>query len=157
MSTEKHLIGTASEFLVAYYLASTGNDVFIAQGNSRADLVYVKDGKPVLVQVKTGTKVKTGTFVYEQVRLRTRGVFDVSKQSYKNYGPYEDGEVDELWVVGTHLWNFPPAVFVGKNSLALGTSSGKKSRKDKLYDPDSYIVVRGEWERPIRDILCHYT
>lgn len=155
MTAEKQQIGNASEFLVAYYLAAQGHDVFFPYGNSRADLIYSDTRGLIKVQIKTGTKVKTGPHEYEQVRLLSRGIYNVSGAKYHSAQTYQPGEVDELWVVGTHIWNFPSEVFVGKPSLALGTSRGIRSQKNKTYNPDEYIVVAGSWVQPIRTILCH--
>lgn len=149
-------IGNSSELLVAHYLASKGYDLFMPYGNSRADLIYERDSTLVKVQVKTGTKVKASNNEYEQVRLQTRGIYNVGAGTYRNAEAYSEGEVDELWVVGTHLWCFPESVFVGRPSLALGTSQHLRRRKTMNYNADDYVVVRGTWDRPFRDITCHF-
>lgn len=155
MSTERHSIGAMSEYLVAAHLAGKGCDVFFPSTNTRADLVYCNGTDMVRAQVKTGTKVRTGGYTYEQCRLRTRGVYHVASGEYRNHKPYDSDEVDELWVVGTHIWCFPAEVFVGRPSISLGGNGPGTERKDRPYDPNDFIVVRGSWDSPMREILCH--
>jgi len=148
----KHNIGDISELFVATHLSSKGNEIFFPYGNSRADLIYLDNNKPVKVQVKTGTKVTSGKFEYEQVRLRTRGVYHVKDKKYKNFKPYSAEEIDELWVLGTHLWCFPSCVFSDKPSLALG-GTGPRAGKGSTYAHEDYIVIEGTWKEPVRDIM----
>lgn len=145
MGLHNHYTGAASEFLVASYLSGKENDVFFPGTPSRADLIYTPvGGQAVRVQVKTTTRSKTGPYMYEQVRL-------VRKNGGK---AYEVEEIDEMWIVGTHLWCFPADVVAGRTSLAL-CGNGPGGTRSKDYCPDDYIVVRGCWDNPLRDFFCH--
>ena len=146
MSHNNHYVGASSEFLVAAYLSSLGNDVFFPNTPSRADLIYTPfGGNAVRVQVKTTTRSRTGPFTYEQCRL-------IRKNGGK---PYEIGEVDEVYVIGTHLWMFPISVVAGKSSLCLLGDGPRHGGYTKGYKADDFIILRGEWDRPFRDIMCH--
>lgn len=145
-----HFTGAASEALVASYLLSSGCEVFLPMiTQSMSDLIYLKPftNELVRVQVKTGTKSVAGInkYSYEQVRLINRG--GLSKSSK----PYTVDDIDELWVVGTHLWCFPSSVIDGKTSLYLGTDNKMPKTMRRTYNPDDYVIVRGEWDVPYRE------
>ena len=142
---DRHFIGASSETLVMSYLLSKGKEVFtpvITQ--SRSDLIYLEGGTPVRVQVKTGTKSKAGNYSYEQIRLLNRGL-------YGSPEAYTEKDVDEIWVVGTHLWCFPISFAAGRTSLYLGTDNESPQTLRRTYNPDDFIVVRGEWNEPYRE------
>lgn len=144
-----HRIGDVNEQMVATYLVAAGFDVYLPINRSpRADLVYLNDGRACRVQVKTGTVVQVGRNSYEQCRLGCQ-----KASTRKEKGPYRAGEVDELWVVGTHLWKFPASVFVDRPSLMLTKESTSPRPWRMQYDPDDYIVVRCSREAPYRDRL----
>ena len=143
MSSENHYRGAASEFLVAGYLSQHGYDVFMPDTPARADMIYTKTSMfPVRVQVKSSSRVNTGgPYMYEQVRLATTKAKLV----------YTESEIDELWVVGTHIWCFPIEVVAGLSSLSLLTTGPRGGSTP--YNPEEYIVKRGSWENPVRDIF----
>jgi hypothetical protein len=139
-------LGLASELLVASHLAAKGFEVHMAiASQSRADLVYIKEGRAVRVQVKTAqwSRFGDGQFSYERCPLLTKS----------HLSGYTQDEIDELWVVGTHLWCFPIDKLVGKRHIALGSNNPEPRSRYKCngYIPGDYIVVLGSYERPFRD------
>lgn len=72
MLKNTNIKGAISEAMVAGYLMSQGHEVFSAgHAASRADLVYLKDGLPIKVQVKTANWSKGGAgHLYEQCVLK---------------------------------------------------------------------------------------
>lgn len=139
-------LGLASELLVAAHLASKGYDAHLSVASqSRTDLVYVKDGKAIRVQVKTAqwNRFGGGEFSYERCQLLTKS----------HMQGYTEDEIDELWVVGTHLWCFPIDLLIGKRHIALGSDNPNPRSRYKCngYIPGDFIVVRGSLERPYRD------
>lgn len=145
MLNNTNIIGAVSECMVMGYLVSQGYEVFLPHsGASRADLVYIKDGRSVKVQVKTAcwTCAAESPHKYEQcVVKKTRS------------GTYEEMEIDEFWIVGTHLWCFP-FESVGKVvNLSLGTTNPKPRKTVRTYDPNDFVVVWGSLEEPFRDRL----
>lgn len=144
MLIQRNLIGSVSEFLVSGYLAAQGYEVFsAAQSHSRADLVYVNETKSVRVQVKTSSTFERTGHVYEQCRLLRKGI---------NI-PYTEDEIDEIWIVGTHLWSFPVALTKGLTSISLLSSHQKPRKTVRTYNPNDFIVVRGSYDRPFRKRL----
>ena len=140
---KRHYTGAASEFFVAAILSVQGNDVFFPDTPARADIVYVTPAQEVVrVQVKTSTRSQTGPHWYEQTRL------------VKKHGgdPYTADEIDELWVVGTHIGRFPVSVIAGRTSLSL-LNNGPRGTDPNEYTPHSFIVKRGTWENPIRSVF----
>lgn len=139
--------GAVSESMVAGYLASMGYEIFLpAQDHGRADLVYLKEGKPVRVQVKTSSlsKASESDHRYELCRLvRANGVST----------PYTKDEVDELWVVGTHLWRIPVQYITGMTNITLMSTNPNPRKTVRNYDPNDLIVVSGSVDRPYRDRL----
>ena len=145
MSNEQHIVGAASEFLVAHILSQRGHDVFFPNTPARADLIYVDGVQTVRAQVKTATRSETAPYCYEQCRLRAR--------KKKGDPTYTADEIDEIWVVGTHVWCFPIELVAGRPSLAL-TGNGPRAGTNPEYCPEEHIVFRGTWENPARNIFC---
>ncbi len=139
-----HYSGAASELLVGSHLLAEGADVYFpSMGQGRCDLIYLRENEAVKVQVKTTTWSKSGVWKYEQCRLSmSRG--SVYQKTYTTE------EIDELWVVGTHLWCFPSSLIAGRTSLCLNTSRPIARKSSRDYVPDDYIVKRGSFETPIR-------
>jgi hypothetical protein len=138
--------GLASELLVAAHLASKGHDIHLAiASQSRADLIYVKDGKAVRVQVKSAqwSRFGEGQFAYERCPLLAKS----------HPQGYTTDEVDELWVVGTHLWCFPIEKLIGKRHIALGSNNPTPRSRYKCngYIAGDFIIVRGTYDHPFRD------
>lgn len=134
--------------MVAGYLALQGCEVFLPlKGQSRCDLIYLRDGVAVRVQVKTASRTRTGRFVYEQCRLVS------DRRRHNKPTTYTETDVDEIWIVGTHLWCFPISAVEGLTSVCL-TSSNPAPRADaKSYDPERYVLVRGSFDHPYRERL----
>ncbi|RUW57147.1 group I intron-associated PD-(D/E)XK endonuclease [Mesorhizobium sp. M8A.F.Ca.ET.021.01.1.1] len=144
----QHRVGAAAEQLVAAHLLGKGHDVFMPTiTQSRVDLIYTAGAESRRAQVKVGTRFKTRGKEYENVKLRVSGL-------NQNGGsrPYAPGEIDELWVLGTHLWCIPARVIIGRSMISL-TSKDALNWTRKDYDCDEFIVMRGEWEKPIRTVL----
>lgn len=149
--TQQHDAGASSEAIVAAYLLSKGHDVYVPlKTQSRGDLIYLRDGVPVKVQVKSGTRTRTGRFTYEQCRLLSKGggIRFAAR-------PYSALEIDEVWVVGTHLWRFPAEVVIGRSSLYLATDNPNPKPSVSDYKSADYIEVRGAWDVPYRYRLTH--
>lgn len=145
MLMAQHARGSSSEHIVASYLAAQGYELYApAVTHTRADLVYVKDDKPVRVQVKSSTMSRgsDNRFNYEQSRLANSG-----------RSPYTEADVEEIWIVGTHLWRFPISLCSGRTSLFLGSNNPEPRRIRRTYEPDDFIVIRGSHERPFKDRL----
>lgn len=143
---KKNHEGNSAELLVAAYLTKLGNQVFFpSMSQSRADLIYVNYLEPVKVQVKTATKSVNGhqKWVYEQTRIS------------REAGPgYKIDEIDEFWIVGTHLWCFPGDLIAGRKTLLLGSNNPKPYRaRSTDYNPNEFIRIRGSWKHPFRDRL----
>lgn len=147
----RHLTGAAHEYMVLSYLSLLGYEIY-PQGMHlcRADLVYVRDGKAIRVQVKTGATNYVGKYGYEQVRLITKGSSGTPSRGYTS------SEIDEVWVVGTHLWCFPIEFIQGKTSLFLTTTNPHPVHRRRGYNPDDYIIVRGSLESPYRKRLISH-
>lgn len=145
MLSGPNIIGNVSEAMVSGYLASQGWEVFNAsQSHSRADLIYIRDGASKRVQVKTATwtkKPETG-HQYEQCVL---------KRTHSS--AYTADELDEFWIVGTHLWCFPFESLNGLTMISLGTTNLRSRKTIREYDPNDYIVVHGDLAFPYRDRL----
>lgn len=142
--------GNAAELLVGSYLAKSGHAVFYpAMGQSRVDLIYVNGFEPVKVQVKCSSKVVgSGGYTYEQARLARPSDVHPSARGY------EVDEIDEFWIVGTHLWCFPGDLLAGKSSITLGSNNETPYRAPSaIYKPDDHIRVRGSWSAPFRERL----
>lgn len=143
-----NITGAVSEAMVAGYLHAAGYEVFLpAQGHGRADLVYGDGSKLFKVQVKTASFVpgSNSPHWYEQCRLVRRGINT----------PYTREEVDEIWIVGTHLWCFPIDMVDGLTSISLNSTNPAPRKSIRTYDPNQFIVVRGSLDRPYRDRLTH--
>lgn len=141
MLAHRNLLGTVSEALVRAYLSAQGYEVFSPDSShSRADLVYIADGRKVSVQVKTSSVFPREAHQYEQCRLVRKGINK----------PYSEKEVDELWIVGTHLWCFPINVIVGLTSITLGSTNPHPRKTVRVYDPDNFVRVLGNIQRPFR-------
>lgn len=142
MLIERNTIGATSEALVSGYLCAQGFEVFAAtQSHSRADLVYVNENEAIRVQVKTSSCFERNGLIYEQCRLVRKGI---------NI-PYTSEEVDEIWIVGTHLWRFPLEVVESLSSITLLSSRTATRKTTRLYNPNDYILIHGNFERPYRD------
>ncbi len=142
---QRHLRGIFSENLVAAYLAGQGKEIFLPTSpRSRCDLIYL-DPNPVRVQVKTASMSVADGNAYEQCRL--------FKRANPDRKGYTAEEVDELWVVGTHLWKFPVAEIVGRTSLCLSDVEKRPRREALSYAPEARIVLRGSPENPVRGWL----
>jgi len=116
------------------HLAGEGQDVFGSAGNSRADFIRVSSDGTFKCQVKTSTRTKTGKYTYEQARLVKKN--SVTTKNGDRWIPkmYTEEEVDEIWVVGTHIWRFSIKVVLGLHSLSL-LSDGPAPREK------SYMVI----------------
>ena len=68
-------------------------------------------------------------------------------------GAYTSNEVDEFWIVGTHLWCFPYTILSKIGNVSLGTTNPNPRKTIRNYDPNDFIVVRGSLELPYRDRL----
>lgn len=148
MSALNHSTGSMSEQMVAAYLTGQGRDVFVPlKTQARCDFIYLLDAKPVRAQVKTATRSTTRSYIYEQCRLLA------DRRGHGRGHPYTEVDVDEVWVVGTHLWCFPISAVSGRSSLCLVKNNPNPRPNQKDYEPDDYIVVRGSWEHPWRDRL----
>lgn len=149
--TTQHISGAVSEAMVAAYLVQQGYPVFTPMvKQTRCDLVYLKP-EPIRVQVKTGTFTRSGAHAYEQCRLVNKGCGHGTQLRYNT------DEMDELWVVGTHLWRFPASVFCGRTSLSLLSTRDKPSlaiSANRGYDADEYIVEHGSIDAPYRKRLA---
>lgn len=142
-----HDVGAVSELMVRGYLTSCGYETYGPDKlHARADLVYVKKGKPVRVQVKTATFSTTGKYRYEQCRLNKKGY----KGALEKQTSYSAEDVEEIWVVGTHLWCFPIELAGGRPSLFLSSTNPEPRCLRRDYDPNDFIVVTGSPERPFR-------
>jgi hypothetical protein len=122
--------GAASEALVLAYLASEGFETYLPTSpHARADLAYRRDGRLLGVQVKTACwhKASESSHRYEQCRVSDRR----TKEAYR------PDEIDELWVVGTHLWRFPVAVIQGKQHLGLNSTNPDPRKTKRDYDPET--------------------
>lgn len=149
MGVNQHRVGAAAEQLVAAHLIGKGHDVFFpAVTQSRVDLIYTTGADSRRVQVKVGTRFKAaGGKEYENVKLRVSGVNRVGGSR-----PYAPDEIDELWVLGTHLWCIPARVVVGRSMISL-TSKDPLVWMRREYDCDQYVVMRGEWDNPMRSVI----
>lgn len=134
------------------FLKEKGFDVYPAYGNSRADFVYTEEtGQAVRAQVKTATRCQSGVYTYEQVRLSGKTQYK-RKDGTKWKAPnYTENEIDEMWIVGTHIWCFPISDIIGLTSLAL-LSDGPQIR-NKAYDPEKHVEFTGTWKNPVRSIF----
>lgn len=146
MLKNTNIIGGISEMMVKGYLVTCGYEVFSPdQGHTRADLVYLNElGKLIKVQVKTATmSPKENTpHLYEQCVL-----------SRTHSAEYTKDEVDEFWIVGTHLWCFPFESLDGKVVVSLGTTNPAPRKTIRNYDPNDFIVVHGSLDEPYRNRL----
>lgn len=139
-----NITGAMSEGLVATYLASLGYELYLPSSpHSRADLVYRRDGRLAGVQVKTATWHwgSNSPHRYEQCRVSDR----------RTRTAYTPAEIDELWVVGTHLWNFPVESIQGKQMLTLNSTNSDPRKSKRDYDPERFVEVWGSIEQPFRD------
>jgi hypothetical protein len=137
-----NIVGAASESLVAAYLASEGYEVYAPLSpHARADLAYRRNGRILGAQIKTASWQSADRFRYEQTRVSDR----------RTNTAYAPEEIDELWVVGTHLWRFPVEAIQGKTMLTLNSTNpgSRKSKRD--YDPEDFIEIFGSMESPFRD------
>lgn len=142
---KRHARGIFSENLVAAYLAGQNKEIFLPTSpRSRCDLIYL-DPHPVRVQIKTASMSTAGGNTYEQCRL-------IKRANPSRVG-YSSDEVDELWVVGTHLWRFPVAEIAGRTSLCLSAPEKRPHREAHSYCPEERIVLHGTSEKPFRSWL----
>lgn len=147
MGTNQHRVGAAAEQLIAAHLIGKGHDVFFpAMTQSRVDLIYTKGSESRRAQVKVGTRFKARDKEYENVKLMSAGKNRVGTR------PYAEDEIDELWVLGTHLWCIPARLIVNRKMLSL-TSKDPSLWKRADYDCDQFIVQRGDWDNPVRSVL----
>ncbi len=143
---DSHFSGAASEQYVRGYLLATGKEVFVPLlGQSKCDLIYLDDDRAVRVQVKTATWNYSSGHGYEQCRL----AFDGRRKLGKSKA-YTAEDIDELWVVGTHLWRFPVEKIAGRSSLCLGSDHPDPQTRAKDYDPEGHVVQHGTMPRTIR-------
>lgn len=144
MLTNTNIVGAVSEAMVIAYLGSLGCEVFSAtQSHSRADLVYIHDNRTVKVQVKTASWSRRFPHDYEQCRLVRKGINT----------PYTEAEIDELWVVGTHLWCFPVSEIKHLTSIALNSTHPDPRKTVRSYNTEQFVRVRGSLARPFRTLL----
>jgi hypothetical protein len=144
MLRSHNLVGATSEMMVAAYLLSCGYEVFgPLSPHTKADLVYVDASRAIRVQVKTATLHSTSVSTFEQCRLTIQ----------KNKFRYTKNEVDEFWIVGTHLWKFPIELLEGREIISLGSDTNRPRKTVRDYDPDDYIVIRGSKNLRFRDRL----
>lgn len=151
MTMEKHHTALCSEFMVMALLSKQGHDIFPAAAASRADFIRVCAEGTFKCQVKTATRTQSGPYTYEQARLCKRNEYVTKNGDRWIPKHYTEEEIDEIWVVGTHIWRFPMKTVLGLNSLAL-LSNGPNPR-EKSYSPEKHIIVRGAWENPLRDVF----
>ncbi len=151
-SCKAHDTGAVSELMVRAYLTSLGFDTFSPDKlHTRVDFIYVKSGIPIRVQVKTSTYSVSGKYQYEQCRLQKKGY----KGQIDPVIGYSESDVDEVWIVGTHLWCFPIDVVSGKPSLFLTSNNPSPVLVRRTYDPNEFIVVVGSPDRKYRDRLAY--
>jgi len=113
---QQHYTGAASEALAAAHYLGRGEDVFLPfMTQSRADILILRDGEPVKVQVKTATWGGNGTGPnqYLQVRLanRTAGAGLL----------YKEGDFDLLFIIDPEgrKWEIPWNELPATKSLCL--------------------------------------
>lgn len=160
----QHKIGVACEFVVAAYLALEGYDVFFPAGaQTRADLIYLKEGKSIRVQVKSSSW-SSNKYVPKpnpRLRLRPEGK-EISyefvslvrrKHDSHNPVPYTEDEIDEVWVVGTHLWCIPISVAGGRKTMRLRGENPNPRKLKRDYDAADFVVVQGSQENPYKERL----
>jgi hypothetical protein len=142
MLAHRNLLGTVSEGLVRTYLGAQGLEVFAPDSShSRADLIYIDPVRGAIrVQVKTSSVFQRPQHSFEQCRLVRKGINT----------PYSEKEIDELWVVGTHLWCFPVSLTVGLTSITLGSSNPTPRKTIRTYNTEEFVKVRGNIDRPFR-------
>ncbi len=149
-ATKVHDVGAMCELMVRGYLTIAGYETFSADKlHSRADLIYVKEGKPVRVQVKAASYSTTGLYQYEQCRLNKKGY----KDNPQIQVGYSELDIDEVWVVGTHLWCFPIELISNRPSLFLTSTNPKPQCIRRDYDPNEFIVVMGSPDKRYRNRL----
>ncbi len=130
--------------MVAAYLAAQGYEIFLpASPHARSDMVYVYQNRAIRVQVKTATWHSYAAGKVEQCRLVA---------GWKA-APYTKEDIDEFWIVGTHLWRIPIEDVEGMTSIFLNSTNPKPRKSVRSYDPNNYIVVRGNLENMYRDRL----
>lgn len=66
---------------------------------------------------------------------------------------YSSDEIDEFWIVGTHLWCFPYSVVAGLKTVSLFSDNPAPRKTIRDYNPDKFIMVKGSLAMPFRDRL----
>lgn len=142
MFRNTNIVGAVSEALVVSYLSSQGYEVFLPfQPHTRADLIYIDGETTKRVQIKTATlNERSGSF-FEQTRI--------SRKDNETF--YTPDEVDEFWVVGTHLWKIPIEEVLGLKQISLLCLANRPRKTTRTYEPNDWIVVRGSIQRRFRD------
>lgn len=143
-----HYTGAYAELLVSAYLTSQHCDVFRPDNtHGRSDLIYIKDNKPVKVQVKTTVRtINRNGWLYENCKIA------IYRKNYRLL--YSPAEIDEMWIVGTHLWCIPMGELEGLSNLFLCSNNPEpKYVRDKSYNTDDFIMVKGSWDRPFKTRL----
>jgi hypothetical protein len=146
MLTHNHTVGAANESIVMAYLASQRLEVFTPiYGFGRCDFIYLRTtGEPVRVQVKSSSWAQNSQYKYEQCSLRT---------GPGKFTSYQPNEIDEIWVVGTHLWNFPLDSISEVSVLSLHTDNPNPRKTYRNYNPNDFIIVGGSIDFPFKGRL----
>ncbi|UFK26401.1 hypothetical protein ZK1_40 [Klebsiella phage vB_KpnP_ZK1] len=133
MATQQHYAGAAAETYVAMQMLLNGYDVFTPMmTQSSADMIVLRDGKALKVQVKKLTDIKVGDLMYQQVRIQGRT---------NNTGwcrEYSEDAFDYLAITNLKdVWMIPWRKVWCLKSLTIGGSGRRRG-----WDVDEYKLAQ---------------
>lgn len=129
MANAQHYTGAAAEAFVAMRMLQMGYDVFTPMmTQSSADMIVLRKGKPLRVQVKKLTPITVGKQSYLQARLSGRANASGWSRDYDedSFDYVALTDLKDVWVV--------PWVNVWKNTSITIGGSGKR----RGYDIDRF-------------------
>lgn len=124
MATKEHFIGAAAESFVTMKMLQKGYEVFNpVMGQTKIDLVVMRKGKLLKIQVKKATEQSSKGYKFKQVRLQ--GVMSGHYQR-----EYLEDEFDYLAITDMKdVWMIPWPKVSHLKSFSFG-SNAKTSRRD---------------------------
>lgn len=130
MAVKEHFTGAAAESLVVMRMLQKGYEVFNpVMGQTKIDMVVLRKGKLLKVQVKKLTDINVNGNKYKQVRLQGRVSGKYSRE-------YRDDEFDYLAVTDmVDVWMIPWSKVSHLKTFTFGSKGGYRD-----WDPDDYLL-----------------